>query len=229
MWSRSEQEKGSEPLPEALTAVSSGSARLHCSLCFPTCLLPHPLQDLARMAREKHTGSHVFIKPGAFQRASKNQTNTSRPAAGPLPAPSSVISKEFALLPQGTLHKTVIHTLSLPFFSCTFVKRSQFQEIVIQNVGEVAEFWLGRSYRCYFLRKTIMIACVSNGCELAKRQKFSYSRMYKPFSYWKKAPSRIICYYTWFKLQDLQQGSSWLIQDSRPPNTDVGMMECLMN
>lgn len=53
--------------------------------------------------------------------------------------------------------------------------------------------------------------------------------MYKPFSYWEKAPSRIIYYYTWFKLQDLQQGSSWLIQDRRPLNTDDGMMECLIN
>lgn len=119
--------------------------------------------------------------------------------------------------------------LNLPFFYFSFVKCSQFQEIVIQNVGEVADFWLRRSCRCYSLRKMIMIAYVSNGCESARSQKFSYSRMYKPFSYWKKAPSRIIYYYTWFKLQDLQQGSSWLIQDSRSLNTDDGMMECLMN
>lgn len=157
--------------------------------------------------------------------------NTCRYIFGLLSSPFSIISKEweFALSPHGTLNKMLIHSFKPSIFLLQFVKWSQFQEIIIHTVREVADFWLWRLCRCYSLRKTIVIAYVSNGCESARSQKFSYSRMYKPFSYWKKAPSRIIYYYTWFKLQDLQQGSSWLIRDSRPLNTDDGMMECLMN
>lgn len=198
---------------------------LHLSL-----LLPHPLQDLARISRETHRGSHVFLEHITFQLVSKTQTHRG-PFGAPLPHPSPSFQRNGSLrfCHMSCSIRLWSIPLNLPFFYFSFVKCSQFQEIVIQNVGEVADFWLRRSCRCYSLRKPIMIAHVSNGCESARSQKFSYSRMYKPFSYWKKAPSRIIYYYTWFKLQDLQQGSSWLMQDSRSLNTDDGMMECLMN
>ena len=165
-------------------------------------MLPHPLQDVARMSREKHRGSHVFIKHITFQLVSQNQMNTLRSIWR---CPFLTILQHFKGLGTVFGHmagsiKLCSIPLHLPFFSFSFVKCSQFQEIVIQNVGEVTEFWLRRLCRCYSLRKTIMIAYVSNGYKSARSQKFSYSRMYKPFSYWKKTPSRIIYYYTWFKL-----------------------------
>lgn len=145
------------------------------------------------MSREKQRGSHVFIKHITFQLVSQNPVNTLRSIWR---YPFLTALQHFRGLGTAGSIKLRSIPLHLPFFSLSFVKCSQFQEIVIQNAGEVTEFWLGRSCRCYSLRKTIMIAYVSNGCESARSQKFSYSRMYKPFSYCKKTPSRIIYYYT---------------------------------
>lgn len=53
---------------------------------------------------------------------------------------------------------------------------------------EVADFWHMQLCRCYSLRKTILIACVNNGSELAQSQEFSHSWMYKTTLLLKEGP-----------------------------------------
>ena len=75
-------------------------------------VLPHPLQDLARMSREKHRGSHIFLEHITFQLVCKPQTNASRSIVGPLSPPILHHFKGMGawLLPHSMLNKIVIHS-----------------------------------------------------------------------------------------------------------------------
>ena len=128
IWPRSEQEKESEPLLELLHSwvkwfllyqIASflrwDKASLSSQPSPPSIyslMLPHPLQDLARMSREKHRGRHVFIKHIPFQLVSQNKMNTSRSIWG---HPFLTILQHFkgkgtVLSPHGSLNKIALHS-----------------------------------------------------------------------------------------------------------------------
>lgn len=159
---------------------------LHPPFILPCC---HPLQDVARMSKRKTQRQPCLHKTLHFSLCLKTKWTHWGLSGGAFPHHS----QHFKGLGTVFCHmagsiKLCSIPLHLPFFSFSFVKCSQFQEIVIQNVGEVTEFWLRRSCRCCAPKEDDHDRYVLMAINRLGSQKFSYSRMYKPFSYWKKTP-----------------------------------------
>lgn len=97
----------------ALTTISTLHSFSHAAT---------PFAGLARMSREKHRGSHVFIKHVTFQLVSQNQMNTLRSIWR---CPFLTILQHFkrlgtVLLPHGRLNKAVVHSSTPSIFLLQF-------------------------------------------------------------------------------------------------------------